>query len=200
MRNVVKGLREASGSDVFEFPMLADFGLANAGIEFQNAEGARPYMAPEQWLQKVAIGESDVFALGVIIYEVMTGGLHPYGGVTREWWPEPAEGRSKKWLRPETWEKWAKAGNPIAPAAFLVDGVEDIARRCMAPDPATRPTLEQVSAQLIAALQEHDDAAGRQAAFQAFHADNGATDEAWPYRDHQLERTRGSLLKVSPTS
>lgn len=199
MRNVADGLREASGSDVFAFPMLADFGLANAGIEFQNAEGARPYMAPEQWLQKVAIGESDVFALGVIIYEVMTGGSHPYGGVLREWWPVPIEGNSKKWLRPETWEKWAKAGNPIAPATFLVDDVEDIVHRCMAPDPVDRPTLEQVAAHLIDVLKRLDDDAGKQVAFQVSHADNDPTDEAWPYRDQQLERTRRSLLEVPPT-
>jgi eukaryotic-like serine/threonine-protein kinase len=198
MRNVVSVLREASSSDVFEFPMLADFGLANAGIDFQNAEGARPYMAPEQWLQKVAIGESDVFALGVIIHEVMTAGSHPYGGVTREWWPEPAESTSKKWLRPETWEKWAKAGNPKVPTTFLVDGVEDIVHRCMAPDPADRPTIEQVAAHLIAVLKRHDHDAGEQVAFQAFHADHDLTDEVWPYRDRQLERLRGFLLEESP--
>lgn len=197
MRNAGDTLREAPGSDVFNFPLLADFGLANAGIDFQNAEGARPYMAPEQWIETIATGSSDVFALGVIIFEVMTLGSHPYGGKTCEWWPHPIEGASKKWLRPETWEKWAKAGNPIAQATFLADGVEEIARRCMAPDPADRPPLELIQAELLTALTALDNEAGSQASFQASHADNHPTDSEWPYRDIQLERLRRSVSDIS---
>lgn len=190
----------ASGSDVFNHPLLADFGLANAGIELDNAEGARPYMAPEQWLEGIATAESDIFALGVIIFEVMTAGSHPYGGVTREWWPAPAHGRSKKWLRSDTWEKWAKTGNPVAPANFLVDGIEDIARRCMAPCPSDRPKLGQIQADLFAVLATIDRSAAEQASYQAFHADNDPNDQGWPYRDAKLDQLRRSVASIPPST
>lgn len=196
MSKFVTELRDAAVSDVFEFPLLADFGLANAGRDFQNAEGARPYMAPEQWLDRIVTAESDIFSLGVIIFEVMTRGMHPYGGATHEWWPEPMEGRSRKWLRPETWEKWAKAGNPIVSASFLVDGVEEIARRCMSPVPADRPTLDDIQAKLLAALRAVDASAADQASFQACHADHGIEDGAWPYRDARLEAVSRAVAKV----
>ena len=197
MNRVEDRLREATGSDVFNFPLLADFGLANAGIDFQNPEGARPYMAPEQWLAGTATAESDVFALGVIIFEVMTQGSHPYGGITGEWWPEPVEGRSKKWLRPETWEKWAKAGNPIVSASFLVDGVEHLTHRCISPIPSDRPTLEQIQGNLLAVLATLDRTAAEQASFQAFNADHSVNDGEWPYRDAQLDRLRRSIAQVA---
>ena len=200
MRDASNHLREASGSDVFKFPLLADFGLANAGRDFQNAEGARPYMAPEQWLLGVADATSDIFALGVIIFEVMTRGSHPYGGLTREWWPDPINGRSKRWLRPETWEKWAKGGNPITSAPFLVEGVEGISRRCMATNRAERPALDQIQADLLGVLSSLDRAAAEQARFQALHADNDPNDGEWPYRDAQLERLRRSIDDVEGTS
>ena len=106
------------------------------------------------------------------------------------------EGRSRKWLRPETWEKWAKAGNPIVSASFLVDGVEEIARRCMSPVPADRPTLDDIQAKLLAALRAVDASAADQASFQACHADHGIEDGAWPYRDARLEAVSRAVAKV----
>jgi len=181
--------------DVFEFPLLADFGLANLGIDTGNAEGARPYMAPEQWIDKVSRSESDTFAFGVIIFEVMTAGRHPCGELTRDWWPVPVEGRSKKWLRPETWVKRANAGNPVVSAPFLVDGVEAIARACMATDPDVRPSLTTVQSELINVLRGHDPDAAVQVSFQIAHADSrphGSSE--WPYRDDQLVFLQKSIV------
>jgi serine/threonine protein kinase len=196
MRDVVSTMRDVSQADVFEFPMLADFGLANAGIELDIAQGARPYMAPEQWLHNVATAESDVFALGVIIFEVMTRGEHPYGGLTREWWPEPIEGNSKKWLRPETWMAWAERGNPITPGQFLIGDVENIARRCMEPSPLERPSLDQIQTDLLSVLSAYDASAGSMASFQVSFADSDPNDGEWPSRDIQLENMRRWLSEI----
>jgi eukaryotic-like serine/threonine-protein kinase len=196
MRSDFSDIGTSSGSDVFEFPLLADFGLANLSAEGGSSEGARPYMAPEQWIDDVASGESDIFSLGVIIFEVMTRGMHPYGGMTQEWWPKPTEGKSKKWLRPDTWNKWALAGNPVTSEPFLAPGAEAIARQCMAARPADRPTLSEVQTRLLAVLCEHDQAAEAQAQLQVSHADNYPESNEWPYRDMQLERLRQSVQEI----
>lgn len=195
MRAAVDGVGEISGADVFEFPQLADFGLANMGLE-GHAEGARPYMAPEQWLADIADGDSDIFALGVIIFEVMTAGEHPYGGTIREWWPDPEEGKSKRWLRPDIWKKWAEAGNPITPARFLVDGVDHIARKCMSPSPSDRPTLDHIQAELLAVLLRHDPPSAIQAEFQFLHAEADPNDGSWPYRDERLDLVRRWITEL----
>ena len=173
--------------NVFIMPLLADFGLANLWIENNIPQGARPYMAPEQWLHGVANGASDLFSLGVIIFEVMTKGHHPYGGITREWWPAPRE-NSKKWTKDDMWVKWAKNFCPVAPADFLVADAETIARACLSPDPMDRPSLSLVQAELLNILHKLDPEAAEQARFQIAHANASETSDEWPYRDHQLQR------------
>jgi hypothetical protein len=63
---------------------LADFGIARNSSEptgtytFTGA-GTAPYMAPELWQLKPASVKSDLYALGVLAYEVFTGG-RPFNG------------------------------------------------------------------------------------------------------------------------
>lgn len=172
--------------EVFIFPQLADFGLANSWRDEQNPQGARPYMAPEQWLEGRATPESDIFSLGVIIFEVMTLGRHPVGQVTREWWPEPSAENSRKWLRDDMWLRWAKQGAHIAPTPFLVDGIDSVVHECLKPDPAERPSLASIQSRLLEVLRQIDPEAAHQAEFQAFHADHDTTNNEWPHRDRKL--------------
>lgn len=67
---------------------VVDFGLAiDIGPELDEESGARwvgvagtpRYMAPEQWRSDSMSGAVDVWALGVILYEVASGGRHPFG-------------------------------------------------------------------------------------------------------------------------
>lgn len=66
-------------------PMIADFGLAipdnaediRAWGDVITGSGTQMYMAPEQWRALRPDRRADIYALGVILYELMHGGL-PY--------------------------------------------------------------------------------------------------------------------------
>jgi eukaryotic-like serine/threonine-protein kinase len=122
----------AGGEDI---PKLLDFGIAKvAGNEGQNnltrtgtIFGTPYYMAPEQALGNAVDARTDVYAMGVIIYEVFSGSL-PFQGesfmgiltqhITTD--PEPVVQRA------------AKAGRPLPP------GIAEIVQRCMQKDPNNR--------------------------------------------------------------
>lgn len=64
-------------------PVLLDFGLARLAdmsthTQYPALRGTPPYMSPEQLRGKAARTRSDVFALGVTVYETATG-QHPFG-------------------------------------------------------------------------------------------------------------------------
>jgi serine/threonine protein kinase len=62
---------------------VADFGIAKVGSSKMTQTGillgSPAYMAPEHFLGKELDGRSDIFALGVVLYELMTGQL-PFSG------------------------------------------------------------------------------------------------------------------------
>lgn len=64
--------------------LLADFGISRI-IETHTTmtlagAGTPPYMAPEQILVKKPVPQTDIYALGVILYEMLTGGERPFTG------------------------------------------------------------------------------------------------------------------------
>lgn len=57
---------------------VLDFGLAHVfGWSGARSGGTAPYMAPEQWRGEPEDGRTDLFALGVLLHEMLTGRL-PY--------------------------------------------------------------------------------------------------------------------------
>lgn len=57
---------------------VLDFGLAHVfGWSAPRSGGTAPYMAPEQWRGEPEDGRTDVFAAGVLLYEMLTG-RRPY--------------------------------------------------------------------------------------------------------------------------
>ncbi len=82
---------------------LADFGLSDAYKEIGEPQGSLPYMGPEQYGNYNSGFNPDVFALGVMMVEMLSG-LHPCGKKTRSVW--------RDWNR-RKWEQWSVSGDRI---------------------------------------------------------------------------------------
>jgi predicted Ser/Thr protein kinase len=108
--------------------LITDFGLAGImgqieGVEARN--GTPGYMAPEQISGKEISAQSDIYALGVVMYEMFTG-KRPFNAANR------AE-----------LVKLTEEGAPPAPRTIVRDidpAVESVILRCLAPDPRNRPS------------------------------------------------------------
>jgi serine/threonine protein kinase len=110
---------------------VGDFGLADAFRDFGRNTGSRPYMAPEQFssspIEPTAPASFDIFALGVIAFEVFTDGRHPIGVTTADVWPR-RQGIPRKWDRESTWREWAGAFDKSRQVmgSLLPAGTEDL--------------------------------------------------------------------------
>jgi serine/threonine protein kinase len=120
--------------------VVTDFGLAqhaqHAATAGGCAGGTTAYMAPEQRWQGEVTPASDIYALGVVIYEMVLG-RRPSPG------PGDAAGAAQFFPRP--------AGEPDP--GQLPPGWREVLARCLAPKPADRPaTALEVARALAAAL------------------------------------------------
>lgn len=117
--------RDDTGEVVF-----VDFGLSRHAklpdlfsVEIRVPMGTAPYIAPEQVLKNRTNPRSDIFSLGAILYELVTG-EQPFGepnttkGLMRRIWADP---------RPP------RAINPAVP-----EWLQEIILRCLEPDPDRR--------------------------------------------------------------
>jgi len=106
--------------------VITDFGLAGVADDIRGAEvrsGTPAYMAPEQLAGKEVSTRSDIYALGLVLYEVFTG---------KRAFAEPAAprigGRSDR--------------TPSRPSSVVKDLdpiVEKVILRCLETDPSARP-------------------------------------------------------------
>ena len=75
-----------------DIPRIADFGLAISNQDHADARfteagfvmGTAAYIAPEQCTDKPFDHRADLYALGVTIFELLTGGVLPFGGTSNE--------------------------------------------------------------------------------------------------------------------
>jgi len=115
---------------------ITDFGLAIGAEDSRSAElvGTPAYMAPELFDGHPATVQTDLYALGLVIYEMHTG--------SRPW-----DARSF-----EEFRRLHAAGHPPLPASSAADldpAVERLILRCVDPNPSARP---RSALQAVAAL------------------------------------------------
>ena len=107
--------------------VIMDFGLAAIADQLSGAEvrnGTPAYMAPEQLRGAEVTAKSDIYALGLVLYELFTG-KRPYDAKTVQ-----------AMLRQQ---ESAQLTSMTSIAADIDPGVEKAIRRCLDPDPARRP-------------------------------------------------------------
>ena len=103
---------------------VTDFGLAIAAEGASDSAGTPAYMAPEQLGGAAASVSSDIYALGLVLYEVFTG-------------RRPFESTSIRELR--TRQLGSDFTRPSSVTRDVPAAVEAVIVRCLDPDPRARP-------------------------------------------------------------
>ena len=122
--------------------VLTDFGIARAlsdegaGARTMGVVGTPLYMAPEQLSGAAVDVRVDVYALGLIIFEMMTGAL-PFAGET------PIAAALARLTQP--------APDPRATRPNLPAQLAELVLQCLAPDPAHRPASATAVAERLRA-------------------------------------------------
>jgi len=114
-------------------PVLIDFGVARMGGSgdrwpFEDLTDALPVgtprcMAPEQASAEAVDQRTDIWGLGVLMYEMLEHGRPPFGGDT---------------LRETLVEVVTADPRPMSPA--LPASLRDLVQRCLSKDPSERPS------------------------------------------------------------
>jgi len=165
---------------------VCDFGMANAFSVFGKPFGSRPYMAPEQYGHPITMAKSDVFALGVIIHELISG-VHPIGEITRDIWPVPLPQKGNKWKRENVWKAWARSTKSIGLSIIPNSKLASTVGRCLHPDIAYRHSMTSLEFELLDWLNNEDRlAAANLKLLLSTYDNNAATAEVsgWPYYEH----------------
>src|SRR5438132_10900061 len=113
---------------------VTDFGLALAAGSASDSAGTPAYMAPEKLEGTPASVKSDIYALGLVLYEIFTGRRTFDATSTSEL---IARQRRGDFTRP------SQVTKDVAPA------VERLISRCLDPNPVARPeSVEEIHREL----------------------------------------------------
>lgn len=125
------------------YSYLADFGIVkDMGVEDELTDGGQPgtapYMSPEQITGKMIDGRSDIYSLGVLVFEMLTG-------------VKPFQGNLNTIFQAHIYEDVPKLYNYVQ---NIPDEVDDVLRRAMAKNPEDRyRKASQMAQELEAALK-----------------------------------------------
>jgi serine/threonine protein kinase len=111
--------------------LLTDFGVARLASE-QRSGGTPAYMAPEQIWEGLVDARTDVYALGVTLYEMLSGGVLPFRG----------EGRGSQGSTQRERIEWEHCNLPAPPLSqfnpSLPADVVQVVHRALSKDPEER--------------------------------------------------------------
>jgi serine/threonine protein kinase len=130
--------------------LITDFGIATARFHQRltmtgRAMGTPHYMSPEQAMGKLVDGRSDIYAIGILLYESLTG-VPPFDGAD-------AFAVSYKQVH-------EAPATPAQVNSRIPIGLSDVAMRCLAKSPAARYARGyEVADALIAFLRTAPDSA-----------------------------------------
>jgi len=128
---------------------IADFGLAGLAAEMEDdatGAGTPAYMSPEQFAGREVTPKSDLYSLGLVLYEVITG-RRPFEGTSIE-----QIARRRDEIAPTPPSQFVKELDPL---------VERVILHCLEEDPRNRPAS---ALQVAAALPGGDPLAAALAA------------------------------------
>jgi serine/threonine protein kinase len=130
--------------------VITDFGLAGGtAITSVELAGTPAYMAPELWRGEPPSKASDVYALGIMLYE-MVAGRRPYQAESSSD-ESGTTGPLLSSLTQEQWQHRAYTETPPPPSTFVkhLDPRWDrVIMRCLQPLPSQRPEAGEVLTQL----------------------------------------------------
>jgi len=112
---------------------ITDFGLACLSDELRSSElhaGTPAYMAPEQLARKEVSARSDIYALGLVLYEIFTGR------------------RAFQAASLTDLIRLHQRAHPAKPSNYTSDvdpAIERLIMSCLEKDPAARPDLRQIA-------------------------------------------------------
>jgi serine/threonine protein kinase len=114
-------------------PCIGDFGLSKvtpsrAAVAMSMVGGTPIYMAPELYETSEYSIKVDVYAYGMVVYEVLTG-LEPFAELPN---------------RAAIERKVTRGERPAIPPGVLTQSVVDLIQACWAQDPDGRPTFDEV--------------------------------------------------------
>jgi serine/threonine protein kinase/Tol biopolymer transport system component len=140
---------------------LTDFGIARrseSATQPLTGVGSPAYMAPEQFEEKEPTPAIDIYSLGMVLYEMLTGGQRPFTG--------ESGGTSGNTTKRIIWEK--KNTQPPSPRTFnkeITPEMEAVVMVCLQRNPRRRfrSTLDLLQALEVAVrgVQPEDDAQTR---------------------------------------
>jgi serine/threonine-protein kinase len=130
-------------------PRVLDFGIARIAdrhdlVPEDSIAGSPQYMAPEQLRREAVDQRADVFSLGAVLYELLTG-------------QRPFQGPTLKDITQAVLDHEPSPAHEVNPAVPVP--LSDICSRAMAKDPATRTrSARQMSRELRHWLDDHPEA------------------------------------------
>jgi serine/threonine protein kinase/CheY-like chemotaxis protein len=132
-----------------EVPKILDFGIAKlvgdeAGMTLDDALiGTPAYIAPERFLNQPYDGRSDVYAIGVIIHQMLCGSL-PFASAAGR---NDIESVALARMHTEEPPLRLRHRDPMVPEALC-----DLVTRTLAKHPADRPSAAELATQLLEAV------------------------------------------------